>query len=669
MPNQSLRIDPKSPQHKMLVNRISSRIRYAEKKSTDKEAKWQKAEELVLAYIPESEADAARRERRDASGTQSYTTIQLPYTYALLMAAHTYWTSVFFARSPVHQFQGESGESEMQTQALEALINYQVTVGEAMGPYYIWLYDAGKYGVGILGQYWDQEIIHYGQVVQGPDGNLYQATREVKGYEGNRVYNVAPYDFLHDPRVPIGRFQQGEFCAVLRRLSWADILRRERQGFLINKGDIKTHTSVRGSKGSGQLQRPEESDYVWDYYEAGTDVEHPAYMEFWEFFVDLVPSEWGLGDSAYPQKWVFTITQDLQLICGAQPLGYAHGMFPFNVLEPEVEAYGIFNRGIPEIMEPVQQTMDWLINSHFYNVRAALNNQFIMDPSKIIVKDAEDGGPGFIYRLRPEAFGQDIKSFFHQIPVTDVTRSHMSDFQAMLGIGERITGINDQILGVLAQGGRKTATEVRTSTGFGVNRLKTTSEYMSATGFGQHARMLVQSSQQYFSGERKMRIVGDMAQYLGPTFWNVTPEMIAGFYSFVPVDGTMPIDRMAQAGLWKEILGNIRNMPPEVAMGYQWDRMFGWMANLAGLKNISQFKVQVLGPGQEPGKGMVPMGGQGNGLGSRIKFNRDAQNRIAGAVLGDGSSVRFDRDPQTGQISGMQPMPQIGGPGTPNIRS
>jgi hypothetical protein len=143
---------------------------------------------------------------------------------------------------------------------------------------------------------------------------------------------------------------------------------------------------------------------------------------------------------------------------------------------------------------------------------------------------AEKGGPGFVYRLRPEAYGQDIRTFFHQIPVQDMTRGHVNDLQTMLGIGERVFGINDQILGALSGNGRKTATEVRTSTGFGVNRLKTMTEYMSATGFSQHATRMVQMSQQYFTQERKFRIVGSLLSDMNPkaaeAFMNVDPAAI-----------------------------------------------------------------------------------------------------------------------------------------------
>ncbi len=276
-----------------------------------------------------------------------------------------------------------------------------------------------------------------------------------------------------------------------------------------------------------------------------------------------------------------------------------HAKFPFEILEAEVEGYSQVARGIPEIVGPIQNTMDWLINSHFYNVRASLNNQFIVDPSKLVLKDVESGQPGFIWRLRPEAFGTDIRSIFTQVPVTDVTRSNMTDLQQMFGLGERTLGINDQIMGVLNTGGRKTATEIRTAAGFGTNRLKTNTEYMSAMGFSRHSMKLVQNSQQFYDDEKKMRIVGDLATAAGPSFMSVTPDMIMGFFNFSPVDGTLPADRAAQANLWKDMMSNLRMMPPQVAAGFDWVKIFTWVGSLAGLKNINQFKVQVLPPGAD----------------------------------------------------------------------
>jgi hypothetical protein len=130
---------------------------------------------------------------------------------------------------------------------------------------------------------------------------------------------------------------------------------------------------------------------------------------------------------------------------------------------------------------------------------------------------------------------------------------------------------------------------------------------MSAHGFASHARKLVQTSQQFFSWEAKMRIVGDLAQAAGQSFMNVTPELIAGYFAPMPIDGTLPADRMAQANLWKEILVGATRLPIPVQQGYDFSKIFAWMASLGGLKNINQMRVQVL-----PDEQLTAMAQRGN---------------------------------------------------------
>jgi hypothetical protein len=608
MPSQTLKIPKNSPLHKFILDQLGPRITLAEKAQAEQHDAWKKAEERVLAYVPESELDGKRRQRRDDQGTPTYTTIQVPYSYALLMSAHTYWTSVFFARSPVHQYSGRHGESEQQTQAMEALIDYQVGVGSALGPYYLWQYDAGKYGIGVLGTHWEKDEVQFSSINDGQ-----QITISMTRYEGNKVRNVSPWNWLPDPRVPVNQFQKGEFCAELRFISWTDIIRRQLQGYYTNVKEIKTSIGTADPKQTQRsvLKRPDATGMVAEAIGG-----HPSQVAAYEVYIELIPAEWvapgssqRLGTSSFPEKWVFTISQDKSLVLGAQPLGYYHCLFPYDVMETEIEAYGTYNRGIPEIMAPMQNTIDWLINSHFYNVRAALNNIFVADPTKIVMKDLENLEEGGIIRLKPEAYGLDLRTFFHQVPIQDFTQQHMTDLAAIQAIGERVYGVNDQMMGGLTGGGRKTATEVRTSTGFGVNRMKTICEYASATAMSPHSQKLVMNSQQYYDGAKKFRIVGDLAMEAGMKFMQVTPEQIAGFYDFVPVDGVLPIDRMAQANLWKEMLMGMSKVP-QVMMQYDLGRIFGWVGHLGGLKNMNQFKImqpQILMPGQGPGPGMVPV--------------------------------------------------------------
>jgi hypothetical protein len=243
-------------------------------------------------------------------------------------------------------------------------------------------------------------------------------------------------------------------------------------------------------------------------------------------------------------------------------------------------------------MKPLNDVMTWLVNTHFYNVRATLNNQFVVDPSMVVMKDFENPNPGKLLRLKPAAYGRDVRQALSQFPVGDVTRTHINDMDMVASMIQRMSGVNDNIMGMVNSGGRKTATEIRGSSTMGINRMKTKAEYFSAMGFGPMAQKLLQNSQQFYSIERQYRIVGDLAQY-SPGFVNVTPESIAGFYDFEAVDGTMPVDRYAQANLWQTLLGQMRNFP-QIMNTYDVAKIFGFVANLAGLHNVSQFRVNVI---------------------------------------------------------------------------
>ena len=136
MPSKTIDIPFKGKLHAKVLKRLDARIRYANRSLSDREDAWNKADDTILAYVNEGDLDKKRRVKRESLGEPKYTTIKLPYTYALLMTAHTYLTSVFFGRNPIHQFSGRHGETEQQVQGLEAVIAYQVEVGELLGHYF-----------------------------------------------------------------------------------------------------------------------------------------------------------------------------------------------------------------------------------------------------------------------------------------------------------------------------------------------------------------------------------------------------------------------------------------------------------------------------------------------------------------------------------------------------
>lgn len=146
-------------EHNKLSDAVYDRLHMSYRKMSGRYATFATSEEQFQAYVPENDADRTRRQNREAFGSQHYRTIEIPYSYAVLMTAHTYWTTVFLARDPVFQYRGRHGEGEQQVQCAEALIDYQRVVGEWGVPLFIWLLDPGKYGFGIVGHYWDRKTV------------------------------------------------------------------------------------------------------------------------------------------------------------------------------------------------------------------------------------------------------------------------------------------------------------------------------------------------------------------------------------------------------------------------------------------------------------------------------------------------------------------------------
>ena len=82
------KLDFTDPRHAKLLSAIRMRLKISETAMAQYYTRWTRAEEEFLAYMPERDIDAQKRAKREG-GLPQYTTIVVPYSYALLMTAHT----------------------------------------------------------------------------------------------------------------------------------------------------------------------------------------------------------------------------------------------------------------------------------------------------------------------------------------------------------------------------------------------------------------------------------------------------------------------------------------------------------------------------------------------------------------------------------------------------
>ena len=540
--------------HKKIKKEVVDRRNYSQRKMRDYHARWNEQDEVIRAYVPETEVSRAKKNSKRFKREFDYISLELPYSFAIIMTAHTYWSTVFLSRSPVFQFTGRHGEPQNQVMAVEAIMDYQLSVGMMLPVLYNWLYDFSKYGLGIIGNFWDKEEITVASFVEEQSTivgvpikgrkKLKRVEQRLVGYEGNKLYNVRPYDFFPDPRVALHAFQSGEFCGRDTVASYTSL---QQSGYINITDAQKAASGKRGggtaNEGTAQLDRP-----VQPEEEQGPGV---STARVHEMIVKIVPSAWGIPNGGNRlEKWIFTLANE-EVVIGARPFGLYHDKFPYATIEYGMGSSEFVKLSMIDIIRPLTDTLSWLFNVHFFNVRKALNDSRIIDPSRVYADDFMKPGAGGVFKLKPEAYGTSPKDAVYQLDVKDVTQGHLRDMPFVETMVQRVSGVVDNLMGMVNTSGRKTATEVRTSTGFSTNRLKTPAEYASACGWSPLSQMMLQNTQQLYDDEKKFKIAGSLnfegMQGVENGAMQVTADTIAGFYNYVPVDGTAPIDRLAQA--------------------------------------------------------------------------------------------------------------------------
>ena len=106
---------------------------------------------------------------------------------------------------------------------------------------------------------------------------------------------------------------------------------------------------------------------------------------------------------------------------------------------------------------------------------------------------------------------------------------------------------------------------------------------------------MLSNTQQYMEEPLQVRIAGQ--QLLKDNSLLVTPESIAGAYDYIPVDGTLPVDRSQQAMLWSELMKTASSLTgPDgrnpIMETYDLGSIFAWVGQLLGLKNMERFRLQ-----------------------------------------------------------------------------
>jgi hypothetical protein len=612
------RLSPNSELHAKVLNMLRQRIEASEEKMSQFYSRWRTNERALQAYITlpdySKQIDQMNKEGRPPQVVE----IQVPYIFAAVHTMVTYMMHTFGGRKPIFQLATYKREWTDNARAMEIVLQYNADHTRLLRHMYQWFWHSFTYGVGIIRTNWKNERATRTRWVDMPRfsafgvkfGNKKMPIREDKLiYSGNETACIDPFLFFPDPRVPMHEVnRKGEFVFWRTFTGYHQLKSMEFNGtYMYVDAAKKTLPYSRWSVDSSESARALRAEGEGIAGLQTTDKRLEDFYQVDEGTVTIIPKAWGLGESNRPEKWLFTILNKDQIV-RAEPLEADHDMHPVAVLEPYSTGPSFGSICAVDVLKPIQDLMSWLVNSHMENVRTVLNNMFVVDPQAIELQDLKDPGAGKIIRLKMAAYGRDVRTALNQLPVQDVTRGHLADLQLMMTLGHLFLGINENLMGLQDSGGRKTATEVRTAGESGASRMASLARIISAQGMVDLVTQMVVNIQQRTDEEFLLEVLGEMGKEIG---LKITPDKLSGDFHYPIHDGTLPLDRVALMEVWKELAISIAQ-DPELRQTFSLPRIVEYIAELGGARNIDQFKLQVVPPGQMPqGIGVPPSQPQG----------------------------------------------------------
>lgn len=601
------KLRPGSELHTKVYDKLKKMLDFSRGEMKKRYSRWNYNEEKLQAFCSLEDYDAIVGSWQDRKGIlpPEPISITVPYLYATTHAAATFVSTVLLGQKPMFPLVAVRGTETERARHMELALQSQLDQSRGYETLWQFIWDSFTYSFGATRNMWEER--------KGPAIRWVLGKREMVSdqltFAGNSISPIDPYSFYPDPRVPLSQCNvRGDFMFTEMNQSNTVLHDLEKEGLLkFTKAAIQKAKGHLQSRSSSDSRRRVKIGITSELLQTPAGI--VGFTPVIEGTVRLNPKDWGLGPDDRSQLWKFTFTEGGQIM-QAEPLGMIHGQHPYTVSEPASLGHDFMSLSWMDMIGPFQDILSWIVSSRMENVRTAINNQFVADPSRVDINDIRSSAIGRIIRLKQQAMGLPVKEAIMQLQVMDVTQGHLADLQSMRILADTITGVNDNMRGIQTAGGRRSATEARMSMQAGASRLSQMAVRMSSQGMLPLANQMILNTQQFMPDEMWVELTGDDGQQSSRA---ITPEMLIGNFNYQVSDGSLPFDKSALMEVWKEILFGIAR-DPELRQQYDLASIFDYVAKLGGAKNIDAFKRQPQQPGlianaaPGPQPGQVPLG-------------------------------------------------------------
>ena len=588
-------LNPNSDDHSALLTAILDRAQISKNAMSSRYDSWNTIDKTLSAYIDLTKNEESLKD----SNSRAPISIVVPVSYATLNTLQAYMTAAFL-NNPIFQYEGRSEEDAVGAALMERIIQahcQRFQVGLSL--MFLWR-DAFAYNCGVAIPSWDikrgykKKATRMYRLSDPLLGGVFEAMEpfvsfdevETILFEGNRLDTIDPYRLLPDPSVPLHDLQKGNYIGWVDRTNLISLVEDE-----FDDVDVFNVEYVKHINGKS-LFFDDGLDDRDKYYTEPIQNDRLQVCDVIHMYVKLIPSECKLSTSNRPEKWLFSIVGD-SVIIRARSAEMNHGMFPAVPCTPDADGYSLLAPSKLEMMSGLQDTVNFMYNSHFTNVRKAINDMFLIDPQIVEYRDVLNPIGRMMARIRPKFWGKaKLDQAMKQFPVNDVTRNHMQDVGNVMSIIERVTGATEGLQGMRRQTSeRVSATEAQNTQMSALGRHELTARIISIMTMQPVAYQFAHNAQQFLEQGEYVKITGRGEEDLRQLFTGDQRKVFAGpsdinvDFDLVEHDGSVPgSGNPAQMMQAFQVM-----MSSGIGPAFDVVKLFLYIMKASGAKNVQDF--------------------------------------------------------------------------------
>ena len=524
-------------------------------------AEWDAAD---TAFRMDRQAD---EKDKKASARREPKKVTLPFAYSQVLAFVAFCMTLYNQRPTFYSFTGTGPEDNgTAEQDAQKVVQKDLKNSKWNAVLYQLLLDVARFGLCVAKTSWATDSAMVTREQTAPAGltlmgaptapETTTVTEEAVVSEGTKIIHVSPYHFFPDTRLPITRFQEGEFCACEDMYSMTAMKRLKADGVIVfNASDLPTPPQDWLDRSRFKVAPGESTQNNGGSIRERIGAATPSTVVISESQRWLVPAETmiggePLGESTRPELYLVWIANWSRLV-RLEPMNYPHDMFTYDVGQFSHDEHRLVNEGLAELVVPMQDIASWLLNSRVAAVRKMIDSRLVVDPTKLEEQDLINRSP--VIRTKPGVMGT-LDMFVKQLTVSDTTQNHMSvDIPAVWGFVQTLTGTNENSTGQFSTG-RRDAAQARAANAGAASRNKTVATVLWEVFFEPLGQKVIMNAQGSMSLEEFQRRVGDDADEARFLAFNKRDKGIRNNYDFVVFDGTLPSEKGFIAQSMQELL-------------------------------------------------------------------------------------------------------------------